>query len=456
MSKISLFDEFSPVSEKEWKTKIQFDLKGGDYNEILVWESPEGIKVKPFYHQDSAVDVPKIKRDQATWAVGQHIYAGSAQSANAKALAALQKGAESLSFSIPSPDIVFSELLKNIPLNNTPVYLNCAFLSEKYFKSVSDFAGASISNIFFDLDCIGRLARTGNWFENWKDDFNVLGQVLKQPNTKVLSVDATLYQNAGANRVQQLAYSLAHANEYLNSFATTNTKEFAVHFKVAVGSNYFFEIAKIRALRWLWKTLAKEYGVAANCHISAVPSKRNKTLYDYNTNMLRTTTECMAAVLGGADMVLNLPYDAIYHKDNEFGERISLNQLLLLKNESYFHTVASAADGAYYIEAVTKQLAEKALLVFKSVESGGGFLSQLKSHTIQKKIQESAKKEQVKFDNGTTVLVGTNKYQNTSDKMKEAIELYPFLKTKVRKTLIPPIHEKRLAEELEQNRLNDE
>ncbi len=456
MSKISLFDEFSPVSEKEWKMRIQYDLKGADYNESLVWESPEGIKVKPFYHKDSAVDTPKIVRKQATWAVGQQIYAGQAELANTKVLGALQRGVESLYFKIPSTEIVFADLVKNIDLKTTRIYLECTFLSKKYFQSIIDFAEDSIANIHFNLDPIGRLARTGNWFENWEADFEVQQAVLKQQNTHVLSVDASLYQNAGADMVQQLAYALAHANEYLNTFAKSGNDQFTIDFKVAVGPNYFFEIAKIRALRLLWEALAKEYGVAINCHISAIPSKRNKTLYDYNTNMLRTTTECMAAVLGGADMVANLPYDVIYHKDNEFGERIALNQLLLLKNESYFDTVTNAPDGAYYIESITKQLAEKALQLFKSVESGGGFLSQLKNHTIQKKIQESAKKEQEKFNDGTIVSVGTNKYQNGTDKMKDSIEIYPFLKTKARKTLIQPILEKRLAEAIEQNRLNDE
>ena len=456
MSKISLFDMFSPVSEKEWKAKIQYDLKGADYNDSLVWESPEGIKVKPFYHQDSTVQAPTIPREKATWNVGQQIYAGTAQFGNTKALAALRRGVESLCFKIPSPAVSFSELLKDIPLESTPVYLEFEFLSASYCQSIIDFAGEAIANVHFNLDCIGHLARTGNWFQNWEGDFEVLRQVLKQQNTKALSVDASLYQNAGANMTQQLAYALAHANEYLNAFSKLDNNRFTMHFKVAIGPNYFFEIAKIRALRLLWKTLAKEYGVATHCHISAMPGKRNKTLYDYNTNMLRTATECMAAVLGGADMVVNLAYDAIYHKDNEFGERIALNQLLLLKNESYFDTVTNAPDGAYYMEAITTQLAEKALQLFKSVESGGGFLSQLKNHTIQKKIQEAAKKELEKFNNGTTVLVGTNKYQNDTDKMKDTIEIYPFLKTKVRKTLIQPILEKRLAEGIEQNRLNDE
>ena len=256
--------------------------------------------------------------------------------------------------------------------------------------------------------------------------------------------------------VQQLGYALAHINEYFNHIENNKASATNITFKVAVGSNYFFEIAKLRALRLLFKTLAKEYGLSGDCHIIAVPTKRNKTLYDYNTNMLRTTTECMAAVLGSANLVCNTSYDAIYQKTNDFGNRIALNQLLLLKNESYFNTVSNAADGTYYIESLTEQLAEKALTLFKSIEKGGGFLKQLKDNTIQKKIKESATKEQQDFNDGKEVLVGTNKFLSEADKMKDAIELYPFVKKNTRKTLIEPIIEKRLAEAVEQKRLNDE
>jgi len=255
--------------------------------------------------------------------------------------------------------------------------------------------------------------------------------------------------------VQQLAYGLAHANEYLNHFDEKVVNQ--INFNVSVGTNYLFEIAKLRALQLLWKTLASEYSSNfSDCHIFASPTKRNKTIYDYNTNMLRTTTECMSAILGGANTICNLPYDAIYHKDNEFGERIARNQLLILKHESYFDKVNNPVDGAYYIESLTQQMAEKALVLFKNIEVNGGFLKQLKEGTIQRKIKESATKEQELFNDKKEILLGTNKHPNPNDKMKHDLELYPFIKTRIRKTLIEPIIEKRLAETLEQERLNNE
>ena len=131
-------------------------------------------------------------------------------------------------------------------------------------------------------------------------------------NTQALSVNASLYQNAGATITQQLAYTLAHINEYFNLIENFNK---TIVVEVALGTNYFFEIAKLRALRVLFDSLNEIYNTQAKLHILAFPTKRNKTLYDYNTNMLRTTTECMSAIIGGADAVMNLPYDTIFHKN---------------------------------------------------------------------------------------------------------------------------------------------
>ena len=172
--------------------------------------------------------------------------------------------------------------------------------------------------------------------------------------------------------------------------------------------------------------------------------------------MLRTTTECMSAIIGGANVICNLPYDALYHTSNEFGDRIARNQLLVLKKESYFDKVNNPADGAYYIESLTQQLSEKALNTFKDIEANGGFLQQLKEGTIQRKIKESAAKDKADFDTEKLILLGTNKHPNPNDKMKNDLEISPFLKINKRKTLIEPIIEKRLSEKLEINRLNSE
>ena len=468
MANNNLFSDFETVTSKQWKQQIQYELKGADYNETLVWESPEGIKVKPFYHNDENSIASHAVSPSKPFAIVQNIFVHDVKKSNARALETLRRGAESVRFTLENDTVSIDELMQNLPLENVNYYFNLPFLSVEFSNKINDFASKNKANIFVQNDPIRQLVKNGNWYENLEKDFEKLNIIAKNSHplegcptggvASFLTISGGIYQNAGANIVQQLAYTLAQANEYFNRLDLSVRAESrtVIAIEVAVGTNYFFEIAKLRTLRILFNTLAAEYNHNFDCHIIATPTKRNKTLYDYNVNMLRTTTECMSAILGGADAVANLAYDAIYHKDNEFGDRISRNQLLVLKHESYFDKVNNPADGAYYIEALTEELAEKALELFKDIEKNGGLISQLIEGTIQRKINESAQKEQELFDSGKEVLLGTNKYPNKNDQMKNDLELYPFVKQNARKTLITPIIEKRLAEKLEQERLASE
>jgi methylmalonyl-CoA mutase len=449
----NLFQDFDPVSSKQWKQQIQYELKGADYNETLVWESPEGIKVKPFYHADEAVSKYAVNTPANAFAIVQNIFVHDVKKSNERAVDALQRGAESIRFTIENNTVAVDLLMQNLPLEKVSYTFYLPFLDIDFVTTLNNFATKNNAHFILQMDPIGQLCSDGNWFESLEKDFEKLHQIAKNTTSSFLTIQSQNYQNAGANMVQQLAYILAQVNEYFNRIPYLN-QTFTI--EVAVGTNYFFEIAKLRALRILFSALAAEYNANLDCHIIVTPTKRNKTIYDYNVNMLRTTTECMSAILGGANAIANLPYDALYHKDNEFGDRIARNQLLVLKHESYFDKVNNPADGAYYIENLTEQLAEKALLLFKEIEANGGFITQLIEGTIQKKIQESAQKEQELFDSGKETLLGTNKYPNKNDRMKNDLELYPFVKQNPRKTLITPIIEKRLAEKLEQERLSEE
>ena len=443
-----LLTDFDPVSAKAWKQKIQVDLKGAEYNETLISKTLEGIHIKPFYHNDDGIATTEIPGTPSGWNITQGVFIDDVKIANNIAIDALEKGAEAIVFTAEKPFNIPS-VFKDFPFSKATIYFDFSFLDIEFVKELSLYLTKHKAEFYLNLDPVGKLSKEGNWFKSQKEDFKALQSLSQTGNT--ISVDTTNYQNAGANMVQQLAYALAHANEYLNH-QTTNS----ITFKIATGTHYFFEIAKIRALRILYASLAKEYNCSQTCHVIAQPSRRNKTVYDYNINMLRSTTEAMSSVLGGADAVCNMPYDVLYHKSNEFGERISRNQLLILKAESYFDVVSNPADGAYYIESVTQELASKALELFKQIEDGGGFIKQLLQGDIQKKIKESASKQQELFDNGSITLLGTNKHPNPMDLMKENLELFPFLKSNPRKTLIQPIIAKRLAEAIEQERLSHE
>lgn len=449
-----LFTDFEHVNSKQWKQQIQYDLKGADYNETLVWESPEGIKIKPFYHADETAEPLYSSCKNESFLICQNIFVFDVEKSVRRSLETLQRGAESLRFTIQDATLDIVKLVETLPLEKTVVYFNLEFLNLEFVQKLNEIAQIRNAAFYIQLDPINQLAKDGNWFTDLKTDFDLLNQIKSTcKSVNFLSIDGTLYQNAGANIVQQISYIASHATEYFNRSEDLSG---TMVVEVAVGSHYFFEIAKIRALRLVLESIAEEFNPELKFHILTTPSKRNKTLYDYNVNLLRTTTECMSAILGESDAVANLPYDALYHKENEFGDRIARNQLLVLKHESYFDKVNNPADGAYYIENITHQMAEKALLLFKEIEAAGGFITQLIEGTIQKKIQESAVKEKELFESGKEVLLGTNKYPNKDDRMSHDLELFPFVKTKPRKTLITPIIEKRLAEKMEKERLDKE
>lgn len=449
-----LFNDFEKVTSKQWKNQIQYELKGADYNDTLVWESLEGIKVKPFYHNDEDTVITGVSTQNSNFSIVQEIYVFDTEKSIAKANEVLKRGAESIRFIIPSKEINVVNIINQLQQQPKAVYLQLLFLDAGVVEQINTEAAKLQFEVFVLIDPIHQLTFDGNFYKDGTSDFEALNKInQKANNINWLTVKATTYQNAGANMVQQIAYTLAHTNEYLNRIKNFDKN---ITIEAAVGGNYFFEIAKLRAMRLSLNALAEAYSPNITFHILVKPTHRNKTIYDYNVNMLRTTTECMSAVLGGADAVENIAYDALYHKTNEFGDRISRNQLLILKEESYFDKVNNPADGAYYIESLTQQLAEKGLELFKDIEKNGGLISQLIEGTIQRKINEAATKEQELFNSGKEVLLGTNKYPNPQDKMAHDLELYPFVKQNPRKTLITPIIEKRLAEALEQERLAKE
>ncbi len=446
---------FEPVSAGAWKQQIQADLKGGDYNALLTWLSPEGIAVKPFY---TGEDLPENRTtspgpDTGGWQIGHPLESFDTDSL-ALAREALENGVDGVLAVLDSKNTAVVQELAG--LGGTQ-WLDIRHLDDTTAALPGQVRGGGAECLF---DPVGTLAATGNWAVNREKDMSLLGSIgNNSPENSSLAIHMDLYQNAGANRVQELAYGLSHAHEYVLQAESDPEVAGLLQnpvFLVAVGNEYFFEIAKIRTLRRLWALLARAHGLPGTCRIFAHPTRRNKTLYDYNTNMLRTTTECMAAVLGGADLVVNFPYDGLYHAPNGFAARIGRNQLLLLRHESYFDKVANPADGAYYIESLTEDLGEKALALFKNLEKAGGLLQQLKEHKIQKKIRESERAQQQAFDEGRLVLVGSNKYPNPEDRMKEDLQVDPFPPKKPRKTLIEPLLPKRLSRACEQKRLRDE
>ena len=201
MSKENLFADFPAVSAKAWKQKIQADLKGAYYNETLIWESTDGIKVKPFYtSEDLDEDLVNSPASASGWLVGQHILVTDDKEANRRAVKSLKNGAESLIFTLTNADIKPKELLKGIDLNSTSIHFQFQFLSIEYIKDLLSYTDVAKGNIYLHIDILGNFCRTGNWFTDFESDHAALKEILTEAtNTPILSIDVSLYQNAGAN-----------------------------------------------------------------------------------------------------------------------------------------------------------------------------------------------------------------------------------------------------------------
>ena len=443
-----LFSEFKSSSDQEVWSQIQKDLKGLNYQSTLCWESLDGITTQPFYERDNNKSKRIINSFPEQWNTAHTLYIELDIESLVHSLEAFIKlDVETVFLCLSNKEISFKNLFEALKPFQINFYFIFHFIPKCKHLDEMESKILNKNKYFFLFDPITMLAKTGDWLIDQKTDLNHLVKLINsQKKSAPIYVDTRIYQNAGATIPQQLSYGMSLAVDYITLLESSSIDEVEFLFHLALGSNYFFEIAKIQALKTVFTQITSIFNLRISFKIIAEPSKRNMTLQDYNTNMLRTTTAIMSAILGGADIINNIAYDSIINPTNSFGSRIAQNQLLILKKESYFDQVINPIEGSYYIGKITEDFAELSLKKFKSLEGHGGFLNALLNGEIQKEIKASAKKEESLFDSGNLILVGTNKYQD-HEAPKTAINLKT---TKIFKTgIIQPIIEKRLAEKIE-------
>jgi methylmalonyl-CoA mutase len=231
------------------------------------------------------------------------------------------------------------------------------------------------------------------------------------------AIRADRWHEAGAHAVQEVGWALAEAVERLAAAGSSIGIDDAarqVEFVYAVGSNYFFEIAKLRAARLLWAQAAAAFGAeedACRAQIHVRTSRLNKSVYDRYTNLLRVSTEAMSAVVGGADTLYVEPFG--------FSPHLARSVQRVLREESHFDAVADPAGGSYYIEALTDALAAAAWKLFQEVEAGGGYSRALSSGAIEKALAETRQARRKAVSSRRRTLVGVNNYPDASEKTPE-------------------------------------
>ncbi len=225
-------------------------------------------------------------------------------------------------------------------------------------------------------------------------------QIAEPGSEPPLAIRADHFHNAGATAVQELAFALAAGVERLAA------GDRDLSFVFAVGSNYFFEIAKLRAIRLLWTQATRAFGVPATLVLHVRTAIANKSLYDPYTNLLRVTTEALSAVLGGCDALIVEPF--------EFSDRLAVNVQLLLKHEAHLDQAADPAAGSYYVEWLTDALAREAWKLFQQVEAKGGFSRS--QAFIGETIETSRKALEAAVSSRRRTLVGVNNYPDLQEK----------------------------------------
>lgn len=434
-----LFNEFPPVTTQEWEDTITRDLKGADYNKKLVWNTKEGFTVNPYYRDEdlkslsylemSPGEFPYIRGNSAKdndWLIRQDILVTNAKSANVKALDILNKGVNSLNFILDeSVDLnkeFMAMLLQNIDTNAIELNFTGGMSSPLIPKILLelDYSGSGS----LDIDPLDKLNRFGRFCVSYEKAFDVVKDLIVETESmeefKIIAIHGDTIHNAGSGIVQELAYSLSMGAEYLTKLTNRGLKADLIARKIkfhfATGSNYFMEIAKIRAARFLWSKILISYGIEdknnAKMYIHSTSSNWNKTIYDPQVNILRTTTEAMSAIIGGTDSLTVEPYNKAYEKTNDFSERIARNQHHLLKEESYLDKTIDPSAGSYYIENLTNSIIENSWDLFLKVDEKGGYLDSLIAGIIQKDIEKTAINRDQMIAERKKILLGTNQYPN--------------------------------------------
>lgn len=489
MSNRKLFQDFPPISSEEWRAKIDTDLKGADFNKKLVWKTLEGFDVQPYYRlEDVEKNVlsninpnqfPYIrgqKTEANNWLIRQDFTVKDIDQCNQAILDALMRGITSINLIFKNLKLnsqsEFDRLFRGIEL--TAVEINfcttgsnadlMSMLANYIEKTQTDRSKVYGS---FNVDPLAWITLKGDCeHNNLSDAYTRLSELIlfakdKLPNFHILGINGRIFPNAGSSIVQELAFSLAMANEYLAKLTDKIDIDILLkhlRFNIGISSNYFMEIAKTRALRYLWSKLAEAYQPShlesTKVFIHASNSSWNKTIFDPYVNMLRATTESMSAVIGGVDSLSVNPFDETYKSSDLFSDRISRNTQVLLKEEAYLDKVIDPAAGSYYIEELSSSLIDKSWELFLEIDEKGGYYKSLEQNFIQGQLDDMAQKRDMNIANRKEVLLGTNQFPNTEELMTDKIQKEET--PTATNTTIKPIKTYRAAEAFEALRLNVE
>lgn len=447
-----LFTEFPEITKNDWLAQVTKDLKGKNFDDTLVWHSLENFYIQPYYSKEDLDSLPLTEiqaaqknKKTASWQNRPLVKYTNEKETNSLVISYLQRGSDAVNIDFLNTDIKQVDLVKllnTIKLSDTPIFFT-THQGTELLTNLSKFihylpkGGLQVDVI---ANSFIKTSLEGNKL-TWESTKKAVIETEQFPNFQVLSVSSHVFHNAGANAVQELAFMIASAVENLDKLTDLGLLAKQVinklEFSVSVGTNYFVEIAKLRALRYLWSKILESYNCASfihDCQIHCQTSSfYDSTLSPY-TNMLRATTEAMSAVVGGCDALTVLAYDSVISEQNsELGERIARNVSILMREEAYLDKTIDPSAGSYYIENLTYQLSAEAWKLFQQVENLGGISAAFEQGFITQEINQSYEAKVKNLQNGK-VMVGVNKFrvepENESKVVENSIESGIYLQNR--------------------------
>ncbi len=461
MGKKYTFDDWNKLAHKE--------LKGKDFSE-LEWKTPEGIRVKPLYTEDDLKDLahsngfpglpPFTRGPRATmysnrpWTIRQYAGFSTAEESNKFYKEGLKNGVMGLSvafdlathrgYDSDHPRVVadvgnagvaidsiedMKVLFDGIPLNKMSVSMtmNGAVLPVlASFVAAGEEQGCKQEELTGTIqnDILKEFMVRNTFIYPPKPSMRIVADIIeytskKMPKFNSISISGYHMQEAGANQVQELAYTIADGLEYVKIALERglNIDDFAprLSFFWSIGMNFFMEIAKMRAARFLWSEMIgqfnpkkmKSLALRTHCQTSGV----SLTEQDAYNNIVRTTVEAMAAVFGGTQSLHTNSFDEALALPTSFSARIARNTQLILSEETGITNVIDPLAGSYYVEKLTSDMIREAKKLISEIDDAGGMVKAIEQGIPKMRIEESSAKRQARVDSNEETIVGVNKYK---------------------------------------------
>lgn len=315
-----------------------------------------------------------------------------------EALEAIGRGAEAIEIHTDNEETL-EAMLEHVPLDKVELHIRTGGKAASLLRVIRHFAG------------------------KLKGSFNcgpVREAVSIAPDFLPFVINAGRFCEVEATATQELALAMAQGSEYLDDLGPVSDQ---MAFLFTLGSNYFFEIAKLRAARLLWPRIVKAYepSTRPEVHIYAQTSEWNKTVYDPYVNMLRATTEAMAAVIGGAELLTVTPFNSAFARPGEFSRRMSVNTQLILREEAHFDELSDPASGSWYIESLTDTMAREAWDLFQQIETAGGYNKAIGSGMVDTFVGPAREARKAAIAQRRRQFTGVNVHANPKERALDTI-----------------------------------